>query len=320
MRRISARLRNMRGRQAQRPQIAANERARHRPLAAQAGKMRRIARRRARAAATPAATRTAKKNGFSHSRLQGNSLRASSSRLRSISSSRAAEPFPERRAAVVPHHGLGRVDALPAGDARAQAQLGIVAIGEKILVETADLVQHLACGTGPRSRPATALPLRGRTGRGPSAPLPRPRFWPSGKIRWPALSMRRGSSHTSILLAAIPTSGRPEQARAERGQPARFGLGVVVQQGDELAARGGDALVVGGAEPAVFRIADHARREFPFRHLRRAVGGAVVHHDGFKLHARPAAPATPGRRAAAPSGSSSPPQRRSTDYAIRSIS
>ena len=46
-----------------------------------------------------------------------------------------------------------------------------------------------------------------------AAPLPRPRFWPSGKIRWPALSMRPGSSQTSTLLAAMPTSGALEQAR-----------------------------------------------------------------------------------------------------------
>ena len=119
-----------------------------------------------------------------------------------------------------------------------------------------------------------------------SAPLPRPRFWPSGKIRWPALSMRRGSSHTSTLLAAMPTSGCLRAGRQERGQPPRLGFGIVIEQRDELAAGGGDSLVIGGAEAAVFAVADHPRAELPLRHFRRTVGRTVIHHDCFERHLR----------------------------------
>src|SRR5690242_21888452 len=48
----------------------------------------------------------------------------------------------QRRAAMMPHYGVGRIPALPAGDAGAQSQLGIVAIGEEVLVEAADAVEH----------------------------------------------------------------------------------------------------------------------------------------------------------------------------------
>ena len=50
--------------------------------------------------------------------------------------------------------------------------------------------------------------------------------------------------------------------------------------------RHGDALVVRGAEAAILPIADHARAEFVFRHIGRAIGGAVIHDDGFKTHIR----------------------------------
>ena len=55
---------------------------------------------------------------------------------------------------MVPHHGGRHIDALPAGDARAQAELSVVAVGEEILVEAADLVQHaLAVHGGASVRP-----------------------------------------------------------------------------------------------------------------------------------------------------------------------
>ncbi len=67
--------------------------------------------------------------------------------------------------------------------------------------------------------------------------------------------------------------------------------------------RHGDALIVGGAEAAIFAIADYARAEFVFSHLGRAIGGAVVHDDGFKTHISSDAPVMRGTRAGAPSGS-----------------
>src|SRR5664280_2520110 len=57
----------------------------------------------------------------------------------------------------------------------------------------------------------------------------------------------------------------------------------VIEQGDELAARRGDPLIVGHAEAAVFLVADHPRAELAFRYLRRSVAAPVVHHDGFEI-------------------------------------
>src|ERR1035438_8221957 len=72
----------------------------------------------------------------------------------------------------------------------------------------------------------------------------------------------------------------------QRRQPSRFRLGVVIEQGYEFAPRGGDPLVVGRAETAVARVANHARPEFRFGQAGRAVMGAIIHYDGFKLHPR----------------------------------
>ena len=70
----------------------------------------------------------------------------------------------------------------------------------------------------------------------------------------------------------------------ERGQPPLGGFGIVIDQRHEVALRGRDALVVGGAEAPVFAVTDHPKAELRFRHLRRAVGRTVVHHDDLKCH------------------------------------
>ena len=153
MRRIPRRLRSMRGarRSAARSPRSSARAMRHLPR--MPGKCA-VSPAPRRAAARPAATRTAKNSGLSHSRLQGNSLTASSSAVALDQLQPPRRVLAQRRAAMVPHHGLGRVDAPPAGDARAQAQLGIVAVGEEVLVEAADLVQHsLAVHGGAAVRP-----------------------------------------------------------------------------------------------------------------------------------------------------------------------
>ena len=38
----------------------------------------------------------------------------------------------------MPHYGLRNIQAAPAGDAGAQPQFGIIAVGEEVLVEAAD--------------------------------------------------------------------------------------------------------------------------------------------------------------------------------------
>jgi hypothetical protein len=51
---------------------------------------------------------------------------------------------------------------------------------------------------------------------------------------------------------------RGVEGASQGRQKVRLRLRIVVQQGDEAAARGGKRLVVGGAESAVHRVGDHA--------------------------------------------------------------
>ena len=51
---------------------------------------------------------------------------------------------------------------------------------------------------------------------------------------------------------------------------------------ERLTAGRPDPLVVGGAEPAVFGIANHPETEFPFGHLSRAISGTVINHNHFE--------------------------------------
>ena len=93
------------------------------------------------------------------------------------------------------------------------------------------------------------------------APAPRPRFCPSGKIRWPTLSIRRGSSHTSTLLAAIPTSGAREQARWSAASHPGSASASLFSKRDEFAAGSRDPLVIGGAEAAIGFVPNNGRAE-----------------------------------------------------------
>ena len=68
----------------------------------------------------------------------------------------------------------------------------------------------------------------------------------------------------------------------ELGEPAGIGFSVVVEEGDKIATGGGDALVVGGAKAAVFGVADDAGGEVALGEFGRAVGGAVIDHDGLE--------------------------------------
>ena len=81
----------------------------------------------------------------------------------------------------------------------------------------------------------------------------------------------------------MPTPGARGAGAVQRREPFRLGLRVVVQQRDELPARRGNALIVGGAEAAIPGVANHPRAEFLFRHLGRPVRRPVVDHDGFEF-------------------------------------
>ena len=68
----------------------------------------------------------------------------------------------------------------------------------------------------------------------------------------------------------------------EFAQPVGIGLGVIIQQRDEFTLCDGDPLIVGGAKPAVFPIADHLHPEFLAGDVRASIGGAVIHNDRFE--------------------------------------
>src|SRR5207247_1675534 len=53
----------------------------------------------------------------------------------------------------------------------------------------------------------------------------------------------------------------------QRREPASLGFRVVIEQGNIVAARGGNSLVVGRAEAAIFAVAEDHRTELPFSHF-----------------------------------------------------
>ena len=178
---------------------------------------------------------------------------------------------------MVPHHGAGRIEAFPAGDARPQSQFGVVGVCEEILVEAANPVQHGSAvhggaAVGPQDLFDTIELAAVQCARTPALVLPVgidqvPHLVDAARI---LVDQDLGSRHADL--------GMSLENAAERREPVRIGFRVVVEQGNELAPCGGDALVVGGAKAAVLRVADHARAELLFGHFGRAVARAVVHH------------------------------------------
>ena len=74
--------------------------------------------------------------------------------------------------------------------------------------------------------------------------------------------------------------------RIEGGEPAGFGRGVVVEQGDERGAGGGEDVVVGRREAEIaFERQDADGREVGFKQLEAAVAGAAVGQDDVELDA-----------------------------------
>ncbi len=159
---------------------------------------------------------------------------------------------------MVPHDGERGVDTLPPGDARTQPQFGIVGIGEKIFVEAADLVEHLAAVHGG----AAVRPQRGlhaielsdvqRTGAAPSVLAIGPDQVP-GFVDAPRIGSHQNFGRRHADVRAIFKDG------VECRQPVGIRLGVVIQERDEFAGRGGDALVISRAKAAVDGVANQRR-------------------------------------------------------------
>ena len=234
--------------------------------------------------------RTAKKNGFSHSRLHGNSLQRQQQAVALDQFQAPRRPFPRVEPRWCRTTASRRIEAPPAGDARAQSQFGIVAIGEKVLVEAADAVQHLLAVHGRAAvRPehflfAVELPAVQRAAAAPAvlavgedqvarpcrcaAGLPRPApCWPPcpPPARWAqarsSAASQPGSASASLLSRAMNSPRAAAIPWLLAAQKPRFsGLRITRAPNSRL------------------------------RHFGRAVGRAVIHHDGFERHARSAAP------------------------------
>src|SRR5258708_20205085 len=183
---------------------------------------------------------------------------------------------------MMPHHGARRIKAQPPRDTRAQTEFGIVAICEKIFVEAADLLQHRFAvhWTAPVGPEAS---LFGVELSGVQRAAAAPGILPIGEHQVPGFIDARRVFPYQHLGARHPDLGTRGAGALQFRQPVRFRLGVVVEQGDEVAARGGNTLVVGRAEAAVLAIANLPRAELVFGHLRRSVAGPVVYYDGFEI-------------------------------------
>jgi hypothetical protein len=86
------------------------------------------------------------------------------------------------------------------------------------------------------------------------------------------------------LLAAIPTSAREPQARANSASQPGLRFGIVIEQCDEFTPRRGDALVVRRTKPAILLVPNDPRPKFGLRHVGRTVARTVVHHDRLETH------------------------------------
>ena len=161
---------------------------------------------------------------------------------------------------MMPHHRARNVQALPSGNLGAQAQLRVVGIREKFLVESADLIQHRAPVHGRASvRPqdlfhAIVLPFVQLTAAAPAILAVGinqvARFIDPARI---LMHQDFRSGHTDV---------RPSVERTRQlSQPIRFRFSIIIKQRDELGIGRLEALVVGGTKPAVVRIAGSVRLE-----------------------------------------------------------
>ena len=178
------------------------------------------------------------------------------------------------------------VEAAPSGDPGSKSQLCVIAIGEEIFVEPTDQVQHLTAVHRRASiRPdnlfdaveLAAVELAGA----PATVLAVQENEMTCFVysSWIVMDEDFGGGHSNVWMVV--------EHRCERLEPARIGLGVVVEKSDEVALGDSNALVVGGAEATVVVVADDAARgEVALNHFYRSVGRAVVDYDHFEWGGR----------------------------------
>jgi hypothetical protein len=153
-------------------------------------------------------------------------------------------------------HGLRDVEALPAGPTGAEAEIGVFAIEEEIVIEAADVVEHGAAEEG------------GGAGGHED-------FFEDGEIFGEAAvstlfaAAIAGDEHAGGIEARFAKEAHLGGAHAhiraggeggeEVGEPLGVGDGVVIKGGDVGGGGGADALVDGGSEARVGGVFDDAR-------------------------------------------------------------
>lgn len=183
------------------------------------------------------------------------------------------------------HDSLRDVQALPSGYSSAQAEFGVVGVGEEVFVEAANLVEHrLAVHGGAAVGPEDFLDGVELTGVELTTAAPAILAVPKDEMAgfvdavggFPDEDFRGSHAELGMML----------ERSSEGSQPLGGGFGIVVEEGNQAAAGGGDALVVGGAEAAVVGVFDDAEREkrgeFRAGEGGAAIGGAVVDKNDLK--------------------------------------
>ena len=185
---------------------------------------------------------------------------------------------------MMPHHRAGHIQAAPTRDPRAQPEFRIVGEHEEVFVEPANLVQHgFAEHGGAAIRPQAfldALVLPAVDLAGAAAAVLAIRInQVSGFIDapWILKDQHFGGGHTDVRCGV--------EGAAQVGEKVRRGLGIVVQQGDERAPRGGEGLIVGGAKAPVIGVGDDARAELRTRHFSGTIARAIIYYDDFEADA-----------------------------------
>jgi hypothetical protein len=185
---------------------------------------------------------------------------------------------------VVVNDSRRDIEAPPAGDSPPQPEFGVVGVGKEIFVKTADFGEHGAAvkrgaAIGPGGfLEAIVLAAVGLSGA-------------AAAILAVGVNQMSGFVDNSAVLPSKNFRGRHAyfgiafDSRQQLFEPAWFGLGVVVEQADELALGGLDALVVGGAKSAIPRILDGSDvlKRLLAKQVERAVGRAVVDDDNLEI-------------------------------------
>src|SRR5687767_888566 len=140
----------------------------------------------------------------------------------------------ERGGMAMTHDGVGHVQTFPSGYSSAQTKLGVVGVGEEVLVETTDLVKHRsAIHGGATVRPddfletivlsAVDLPRAASTVL--SIEVNKVSYFIDACRVFVGKDFRRGHAE----------AGTAFENGFQRVEPTRMSLGVIVKQGNEFA-------------------------------------------------------------------------------------